>query len=499
MIQRVASNLSVLLIAILLAFGVFVTSITQAAVIVDVTDYGALGNGVANDATAIQAALDSGADVVNIPSGVYSIAQGLLIGSNTTLQVASDAIIRLAANTNEWMISNRTDGASNITVTGGIWDGNNAQNARGPDNDPTAYTGTAINFVDISNLELSNLTVRNPEAFSIAIGKADTFLVENINLEQYIAHPNQDGVHVGGYSAHGVIRNIIATTANTPNDDMIAINADDDPTRSITRAMPLGPISDILVENVQADAAYNFVRILSNTSPIDDITVQGVSGGCRIKAVNMDRWSFSVGAGNIRNVVLDDFEVYRVGTNTSPMIDIGLNVDNMHITDFVRTDTGAAPTLRLSNGSSNDLLFGDGTELTTSSYTISSGSIDDLLISQGVTPPPAPGLPVGAPLYAGATDGNPIGYMFDGNPSTFAVVLDDTLDGSSSSTVPVNASAPVTGHIVFDMWEAVHMTGVKLTSRIHSLELNPGNVDFFYYADDNPFDNAVADDIEGDD
>ena len=499
MIQRVAASLIVFLVTTLF---LLIASATQAAVVVDVTDYGAIGNGVANDAIAIQAALDSGADVVTIPSGVYSIAQGLLIDSDTTLQVASDAIIRLAANTNEWMISNRIDGASNITVTGGIWDGNNAQNDRGADNDPDAYTGTAINFVGVSNLELSNLTVRNPEAFSIAIGKVENFLVENINLEQYIAHPNQDGVHVGGYSSHGVIRNIIATTSNTPNDDMVAINSDDAPERSITRAMPCGPISDILVENIQASEAYNFVRILSDTSPIDDITVRGVSGGCRIRAVNMGRWRFDVGAGNIRNVVLDDFDVYRVGTNTSAMIDIGLNVDNLHITDFVRTDSGAASTLQLSNGSSNDLLFGDGTELTTTSYTIASGNVDDLWINQingNDQPAEGPTLPAGAPLYSGETDGNPIGYMFDGNPSTFAVILDDTLDGSSSSTIPVNASAPVTGHVVFDMWEAVRITGVKLTSRIHSSELNPGDVDFFYYADDNPYNNVVADDIEGDD
>lgn len=480
---------------------VFDISVSHGGVIVSVADYGATGNGVANDAIAIQAALDSGASIVTIPNGVYSINQGLLIGSGTTLQVDPNAIIRLANNTNEWMISNRNPGDSNIIVTGGIWDGNNMYNDRGSDSDPNAYTGTVINFVDVSNIEVSNLTIRNPEAYSMALGKIENFLVENITLEQFLLHPNQDGIHVGGYSHHGVIRGITASTANTPNDDMVAINADDDPNRSMSRAMPCGPISDILIEDIQAEEAYNFVRILSNTSPIEDITVRRVSGGCRIYAVNMNNWRFPTGAGDIRNVVIEDFDVYRVGTNTSPMIDIALSVDNLRISDFVRSNSSSAATLRLRNNQASVLQLADGAEFGTVNYTVPSGNIEDLRINlepKGPLPPQGPRSPSAVSLVSGNLSGHLATNVLDENLSTFIVVQDDTLNGNSTDTDPDYGSAPVTGHMVFDMGETVRMIGAILTSRYRDLMLMPKDVDFFYYADDDPFNNVIPDDIEGD-
>src|SRR5437763_7753967 len=55
----------------------------------DVTTYGAVGNGVANDAGAIQSALDAadtaGGGLVYLPCGTYLLQATLLVGDNTTL------------------------------------------------------------------------------------------------------------------------------------------------------------------------------------------------------------------------------------------------------------------------------------------------------------------------------------------------------------------------------------------------------------------------------
>ncbi|HEX2558583.1 glycosyl hydrolase family 28-related protein, partial [Phenylobacterium sp.] len=57
----------------------------------NVKDYGAVGNGVANDRAAIQAAVDAahaaGGGVVYLPPGVYGIANGGLNKTNAGIQL----------------------------------------------------------------------------------------------------------------------------------------------------------------------------------------------------------------------------------------------------------------------------------------------------------------------------------------------------------------------------------------------------------------------------
>ena len=112
---------------------------------------------------------------------------------------------------------------------------------------------------------------------------------------------------------------------------------------------------------------------------------------------------------------------------------------------------------------------------------------------------PGPNSPIDVPLVSGEIEeGHNINHMIDGDPGSMVVVYDDTLTGIYADTFPAFGSDPVTGHLVFDMGEAVSLVGAILTSRNHELALCPEDVDFFYYADDDPFNNAVADDIEGD-
>ncbi|MDA3925042.1 MAG: glycosyl hydrolase family 28-related protein [Kiritimatiellae bacterium] len=365
--------------------------ITKIPKTVSVLTFGASGDGVQDDAAAIQRALDSDAATVAIPAGTYRIGQTLLVGSGTTVQADAQAVIRLAdgagTNVNTFLISNRhpVRGDKNIVVAGGIWDGNNAHNTRGADGDMSGYTGTAINFINVTNLALRSLTVRNPDAFSIRVGEVEDFLIEDITLDHSVIRPNQDGVHVGGFSKRGIIRRIKAIHPNTPNDDMIALNADDDVLRVLNLGMKLGPITDILVDDVQAEGAYNFVRLLSNGSLINNITVRNVTGSCRTYAVNINRWRFAIGAGEIHNVLLENFDVTKTAGVDLALIYITLNIDNLHILDFQRIDTPdavPAATLYLSNGLENILEDGEGNQQSVSTYTLPSGNIPDLWINR---------------------------------------------------------------------------------------------------------------------
>jgi hypothetical protein len=352
-------------------------------------DFGTKGDGQQDDAPAIQKALDSGAAVVTIPPGTYRIGSTLWIGSNTTLKADSKAVMRLAdgagVNSDVFLLANRNPGNANadITIEGGVWDGNNLHNRRGKPDDRRAYSGVPISFINVKNLVLKNLTVRNPESYSVRLGEVDNFLVEDITLDNPLIRPNQDGIHLGGYCRHGVIRRIKAVTPNTPNDDMVAINADDNVELGGNLGLRRGPISDIFVEDLEGQNAHNFVRILSIKYPVENVTVRRVQGTCRYYAVNMNSWRFPAGTGDIRNVRLETFNVAKTDRFGS-LIDIALNVQNVHIRNFVRFEEqkGAeSATLNLRNGRDNTIRGEDGQTQKVQNFSIPSGGIRDMWIN----------------------------------------------------------------------------------------------------------------------
>lgn len=109
----------------------------------NVKDFGALGNGVADDMPAIQAALDAakaaGGGHVYVPDGTYLLSSmttggnGLMIWSNTKLELskgatikrnsAGDSMIRVGGTPGDVTVT-LYGGQSNIEIFGGTWDCN---------------------------------------------------------------------------------------------------------------------------------------------------------------------------------------------------------------------------------------------------------------------------------------------------------------------------------------------------------------------------------------
>ncbi|MEI8245852.1 MAG: glycosyl hydrolase family 28-related protein [Lentisphaerota bacterium] len=337
---------------------------------IDVKKCGAIGDGMADDTTAIQKALDGGQRSVFIPAGIYKISAALKVDSHTSIKADPRAVIRLAdyAGTDKdvFLLTNRDhlDGNEEICVEGGVWDGNNPGNPRGPDGPADSYTGVALNFVNVRGLTLRGLTVRDPESFFIRLGEVRSFAVEDITLEAPHTRPNHDGVHLGGFCEAGRVSRVRGIGQRCPNDDMVAINADDDVTRAINLGMKCGPIRDIKVDDLQAGDAYTFVRLLSVNQLIGNISIDNVSGGCRVNAINLDRWRFPPGSGNIRNVTLRNFSVRKMPggefanwSNSAPLIPIQSAVHGLRIENFRRepVDDMPGPTLFIDNGRQNNL------------------------------------------------------------------------------------------------------------------------------------------------
>ncbi len=365
---------------------------SSAALTVNVKESGAIGNGVADDTASIQSALNGGHRTVIIPAGTYKISTALKVDSQTTVQADAQAIIRLADKAGNdvglFVLTNRdfTAGNQDITIEGGIWDGNNEHNARGSKEQIPSSTGVAINFINVRHLTLRNLTVRNPDSYAIRACHLTDFVIENIGFDFSNVRPNQDGVHLNGFCERGVIRNLRALSPYATNDDMVALNADDAPGEFyvMQQGMVNGPIRDITVEHLRADSAFTFVRLLSHRELIENVTVSDVVGGCRFYAINMDRWRFPAGGGNIRNVTLRDFTIRKMPDDFSkqaksaerPLIHIQSAVKGFRIKNFRRQsdDIQAARSLVLDNGQPNQLrLEGLTAEQVTAAQALSPG------------------------------------------------------------------------------------------------------------------------------
>jgi len=338
----------------------------------NVKDFGAVGDGIADDAAAVQSALDKAENggKVYIPAGNYRIGRTLYIGDGTTVYADPDARLFVCEKSpkkrGDFLLSNRdpVNGNRDITLIGGTWDGNfDGKNNTKPSDlfDPNAFSGSTLNFVNVKNLTLQSLNMRNSVVYYIRMAKLDGFVIRDIRFSSDRRAFNQDGLHFGGEVRHGLIENITAASGQT-NDDMIAFNADDSMVRLENLDLCCGPIEDITVRGVFAENCYTGFRLLSVNSPIRNITMEDIRIGCRHFALNMDGARYCRtplikpgekpgGSGLIENLTIDNMTVSSVENAGEKALILAETVlKDCRITNFRRADTDTRkPTLLITN------------------------------------------------------------------------------------------------------------------------------------------------------
>ena len=183
------------------------------------------GDGMHDDTEIIQKMLDNGG-YVYLPAGKYLVTRPLIIHSNTHFCMDNTTTLKLADGANCSILDN--DGLyndtvnENITVEGGIWDGNNLAQQRkkipnegkaGDENEDkdcdkeiyisNVYLVLMLRFIHVKGLTLKNLTLKDPTSFAVQIADADTFTVENIRLDYNLKNKNMDGIHIQGPARFG--------------------------------------------------------------------------------------------------------------------------------------------------------------------------------------------------------------------------------------------------------------------------------------------------------
>lgn len=312
------------------------------------------------DATlAIQAMLDKGGEV-KLEKGDYLISKNLLVKSNTTILADKNARFimdgNVAKHRGDFLITNSDfeNGNENITIIGGIWDGNNQGKYNTKPNlfDENGYSGTVVNFFNVKNLTLKDMTIANSVVYNTRFSKVEDFLIENISFFSEKKAFNQDGIHFGGDVRNGIVRNIKAVSKGQTNDDLIALNADDSIKRIENMDITRGAIENILIENIEAEDCHTIVRMLSVYSPIRNIKMKNIKAGFREYAINMDgarycrtplfkEEEYPKGCGIIENIEIENFQTHctkrgKLFNKNKACIDWESQVKNFKMTGFVR-------------------------------------------------------------------------------------------------------------------------------------------------------------------
>lgn len=324
--------------------------------------YKLYGNGIQDDAPAIQELLDSGISAVILPppEKEYCIGSTLRIHSNQTLSLPATSRIRLLPQSSCFMVTNAEKDAVNITVSGGIWDYDNVNQQGNPfvlgmpegeirhmDKNPDTvvvyqdyYRGSIMRFCGVEQLTVRDLTLRNPSSYSLEMACTRYFTVENIRFEQTQGNPtleNMDGIHVDGYCRFGLIRNVQGTCY----DDMVAINANDGYD---------GPIEDIEIDGVFGEHSLRGVRLLSLKSPVERITVNNVFGTFYQNCIGLTYFYPRNGLrGKMSHIVLNN--IFGENAERKPeyrkrpeyqfsyvWVDNDLDIDHLTITNLYRKE-----------------------------------------------------------------------------------------------------------------------------------------------------------------
>ena len=269
------------------------------------SNYTLYGDGIHDDTDAIQEQIDSGVCEVRLPAPkkCYLISKPLIIPSNFKLVLPRYAEIKLADDSNCFMLQNKVvpkpqtrlrecftpvqkalwafydayspdkeDECHDFEIEGGVWNFNNENQEPNPIHtkrfDERNYLGHAMLFYNVRNFRLSNMTFKDPSNYAVMIDTGSYFTIENIVFDFNYGNPiasNMDGIHLNGNCHYGVLRNLQGACY----DDFVALNAHEGSS---------GDISHIEIDGLFAENCHSAVRLLAVNQNISHITISNVFG-----------------------------------------------------------------------------------------------------------------------------------------------------------------------------------------------------------------------------
>lgn len=252
-----------------------------------------------------------------------ALVRGLKVHDNTTIECMDKSCgFYLADNSDCAVLStarfsyDENVRTKNITLIGGTYNHNCLHQAHDvPSSDPNAvarnmpkryvsdecrHLTVALEFIGVENLNVMDVTVRDQRTFAFTVGNFKHVNIENtwIELENEIPLGNQDGFHFWGPGQFLTMRNVGGRT----EDDFMNIGPDE--------RDGLSSITDVLIDGVFLDHAWQGIRLLSRMSGrLDRVTVRNVTGTCRSMGFYINPWFISDTYGNFGSITFENIDL----------------------------------------------------------------------------------------------------------------------------------------------------------------------------------------------
>lgn len=287
---------------------------------------GGIGDFTSDDSFAMNQALKFASLVKLSGSRTMIVKKPIIMRSGNTIQADKNFTVKLGDASNCTLLKNEHidiphDGVNpvvypsgfvrnaNISITGGIWEGNGLKQNRAnnpavgdqadiigtaifADGDGASYFGCMMKFADIDNFTFTDAVIKDPRTYGVALGGLLNYRFENIRLIRTYHVENGDGIHLHGKNFNGVLKNINGQSG----DDFIAVTTSEAQRLSIRVGDVIGlTIKDIytygLVDGATPATPKNItngippntrsmrcVRLSYTDHVIDDVYIENVRG-----------------------------------------------------------------------------------------------------------------------------------------------------------------------------------------------------------------------------
>lgn len=294
--------------------------------------------GGTDDTEVLQAILDRAADGRPLHLVIDGVARvrGLDLHSNTVIEGRPGSGLFLADGSDRAILrnANRSRGAisdERIAIRGLVLNGNRRhQNTVAMPSGPPfellnrASDGAFISgleFLGINHLHLADLALWNVLSFGVWIGNGKSITIRDLEVDcKNDGKPaSDDHVHTDGLHFNGPVRHVIVDGLRLrTGDDAIALNANDYIFDDLTKDDSLGPfvgqgpITDVLINNVQLEDVAQGVRVLSMRERVDRIVISNVVGTITGAAYVLNISSnTNQNLGNCGSIAISNVNVWR--------------------------------------------------------------------------------------------------------------------------------------------------------------------------------------------
>ena len=291
-------------------------SLAKAQKVYDVTAFGAKGNGIVDDAAALQRAIDrcnaEGGGTVLLPRGKTFMAGPLELKSNVELNIEASAVLKanpdesiyhlsaFGKNEGEGMMWIYANNADNISITGkgtisgngvafmGVELGDSYDLKPVTTFDPRPHV---LTLTDIRNLTIRDITIRDGAYWTVHLIGCNGAVIDGINLLNNLKIRNGDGIDLD----HS--RNVrISNCHITSGDDCICL-------KNRREFEQYGPCKDIVVTNCVMTSRSCAIKIGSENM---DSIANVLFDNCIIKASNRGLGIQNRDEGTVTDVVFSN-------------------------------------------------------------------------------------------------------------------------------------------------------------------------------------------------